>query len=82
MQELLNFCDMPGTYVLMQLFTAIIIENFSSTTRSSIIPKQQLDDFVDAWVEIDAGRLEEKKGAVLCSAIDASMKCSSGSRAE
>ena len=73
---------MPGTYVLMQLFTAIIIENFSSTTRSSIIPKQQLDDFVDAWVEIDAGRLEEKNGAVPCSAINASMKCSAGSRAE
>lgn len=44
-----------GTYVLMQLFTAIIIENFSSTTRSSIISKEQLDDFVDVWVELDPG---------------------------
>jgi hypothetical protein len=51
-----------GTYVLMQLFTAIIIENFSSTTRSSIISKEQLDSFVDVWVELDPGGAESRTG--------------------
>ena len=44
-----------GTYVLMQLFTAIIIENFSEvvTGGASIVSKDQLNEFVDQWSDLD-----------------------------
>mmetsp|Transcript_64826 Transcript_64826/g.159576 ORF Transcript_64826/g.159576 Transcript_64826/m.159576 type:complete len:652 (+) Transcript_64826:132-2087(+) len=44
-----------GTYVLMQLFTAVILENFSELVNgvSSVLPAHKLAQFVDVWTEFD-----------------------------
>jgi len=48
-----------GTYVLMQLFTAIIIENFSEVADGgdNIISVERMNEFVDVWSELDSNCL-------------------------
>ena len=44
-----------GTYLMMQLITAVILENFDDMAKDdiAIISKESLDDFVDKWNEFD-----------------------------
>ncbi len=44
-----------GTYVLMQLFTAVILENFHDLAKGelSVLPMSKLSEFVDVWTELD-----------------------------
>uniref|UniRef100_A0A7S4PLT5 Uncharacterized protein n=2 Tax=Guillardia theta TaxID=55529 RepID=A0A7S4PLT5_GUITH len=44
-----------GAYVLVQLFTAVIIENFAELSKeeSSVLPIDKLNEFVDVWTELD-----------------------------
>ena len=49
------FWQLFGTYLMMQLFTAVIIENFDDVSKddSSVMPVDRLNEFVDAWTELD-----------------------------
>jgi len=44
-----------GTYLMMQLITAVILENFDDMAKDdvAIISKESLDDFVDKWNMFD-----------------------------
>jgi len=44
-----------GTYVMMQLFTAVILENFHELAQGdgSIMPVEQLGEFVEIWNILD-----------------------------
>ena len=44
-----------ATYMLMQLFTAVIIENFEELARAdkAVLPLYKLNEFVDAWTHLD-----------------------------
>jgi len=44
-----------ATYMLMQLFTAVILENFDELQQAdkAALPRYKLDEFVDAWTELD-----------------------------
>jgi hypothetical protein len=44
-----------GTYVLMQLFTGVIIENFVEVTKgsTSMLDRELMNQFVDAWCTLD-----------------------------
>ncbi|EKX44430.1 hypothetical protein GUITHDRAFT_72189, partial [Guillardia theta CCMP2712] len=46
-----------GAYVLVQLFTAVIIENFAELSKeeSSVLPMDKLQEFVEVWMELDPG---------------------------
>ncbi|EKX46067.1 hypothetical protein GUITHDRAFT_55688, partial [Guillardia theta CCMP2712] len=47
--------EVIGTYVMMQLFTAVILENFHELAHadSATLPLDKLNEFVDAWTELD-----------------------------
>eukprot|EP00286_Rhodomonas_abbreviata_P016608 CAMPEP_0181339070 /NCGR_PEP_ID=MMETSP1101-20121128/29019_1 /TAXON_ID=46948 /ORGANISM="Rhodomonas abbreviata, Strain Caron Lab Isolate" /LENGTH=1004 /DNA_ID=CAMNT_0023449933 /DNA_START=425 /DNA_END=3439 /DNA_ORIENTATION=- len=49
------FWQLFGTYVMMQLFTAIILENFDDMARDdgSSLPHENLDEFVKIWSQFD-----------------------------
>ena len=49
------FWQLFGTYLMMQLFTAVIIENFDDVSKedSSFMPVDRLNEFVDVWTELD-----------------------------
>eukprot|EP00286_Rhodomonas_abbreviata_P000788 CAMPEP_0181288586 /NCGR_PEP_ID=MMETSP1101-20121128/414_1 /TAXON_ID=46948 /ORGANISM="Rhodomonas abbreviata, Strain Caron Lab Isolate" /LENGTH=992 /DNA_ID=CAMNT_0023392723 /DNA_START=425 /DNA_END=3403 /DNA_ORIENTATION=+ len=44
-----------GTYVMMQLFTAVILENFHQLSQEdrTALPKEKLHEFVDVWTTLD-----------------------------
>jgi len=44
-----------ATYMLMQLFTAVILENFDELARAdkAVLPRDKLNEFVDAWTLLD-----------------------------
>lgn len=53
-----------GTYVLMQLFTAVILENFSEmahddTAAGRTLSTEALNQFVEAWTDLDPDGREE-----------------------
>jgi len=44
-----------GTYLMMQLFTAVILENFHELAKgeASVVPIEKLNEFVDTWTLFD-----------------------------
>lgn len=46
---------MLATYMMMQLFTAVILENFDELARAerAVLPLYKLNEFVDAWTQLD-----------------------------
>mmetsp|Transcript_8880 Transcript_8880/g.23167 ORF Transcript_8880/g.23167 Transcript_8880/m.23167 type:complete len:1893 (-) Transcript_8880:370-6048(-) len=44
-----------GTYLMMQLFTAVILENFHELAKgeASVVPIEKLNEFVDTWAVFD-----------------------------
>jgi hypothetical protein len=49
------FWQLFGTYTMMQLFTAVIIENFHELAKGGafVLPMHKLQEFVDTWTELD-----------------------------
>uniref|UniRef100_A0A7S1E5W3 Ion transport domain-containing protein n=1 Tax=Hemiselmis andersenii TaxID=464988 RepID=A0A7S1E5W3_HEMAN len=49
------FWQLFGTYTMMQLFTAVIIENFHELAKGGafVLPMHKLSEFVDIWTELD-----------------------------
>ena len=49
------FWQLFGTYTMMQLFTAVIIENFHELAKGEafVLPMHKLNEFVDIWTELD-----------------------------
>jgi hypothetical protein len=49
-----------GTYVMMQLFTAVILENFHDLAKGelSVLPMNKLSEFVEVWTELDPHALQ------------------------
>lgn len=49
------FWQLFGTYTMMQLFTAVIIENFHELAKGEafVLPMHKLSEFVDTWTELD-----------------------------
>mmetsp|Transcript_14436 Transcript_14436/g.35315 ORF Transcript_14436/g.35315 Transcript_14436/m.35315 type:complete len:906 (-) Transcript_14436:124-2841(-) len=50
-----------GTYVMMQLFTAVILENFHELARGDqfVVPLAKLNEFVDTWTLLDPDAEQE-----------------------
>ncbi len=50
-----------GTYVMMQLFTAVILENFHDLAKGelSALPMNKLSEFVEVWTELDPHALQK-----------------------
>ena len=48
------FWTILATYMLMQLFTAVILENFAEQQLQdkAVLPRDKLNEFVDAWYNI------------------------------
>jgi len=63
--------EVIGTYVLMQLFTAVILENFHELAHadSATLPLDRLNEFVDAWTELDPDATQKISTASLSTLI-------------
>jgi len=50
-----------GTYLMMQLFTAVILENFHELAKgeASVVPIEKLNEFVDTWTYFDPDACHE-----------------------